>query len=182
MKTYVEEMTEGVAEAIAECIRRDKPGIVLKPITIHLIPYNDGEEFFITFPLWALWSMYISIQQIGLRATSILTAFGASTQLRRGGDSNPDVLQDAIYVLQDQLEIIHKFTAAAKPRPDKKEDLQCFTYTLLQQKRLTYAEAAAFASTVLQKQVSSDAWRMHITRWAEKRQLPKIGKQRRANN
>jgi len=50
-----------------------------------------------------------------------------------------------------------------------------FTYHLLDTEGITYEEAAAFASTALNKPIKRSAWRMRLARWAEAQGLPPPG-------
>ena len=54
-----------------------------------------------------------------------------------------------------------------------------FTYQLLRRKFLTREEAARFASTVLGKHYSTDAWRLAVDRWAAQLGRPPVEIRRR---
>ena len=82
-----------------------------------------------------------------------------------------ELADEDIARLQRYIEIIEQSRARASNTTD---DVLFLSYIRLRSKEITYEEAAHLASIMLKKQVSPDAWRMRVNRWAAKEGKPKI--------
>ncbi len=49
-----------------------------------------------------------------------------------------------------------------------------YTYIMLHNRRMTHNQAADLVSDALHKDVTKDAWRMRIKKWAERQELPPV--------
>jgi hypothetical protein len=56
----------------------------------------------------------------------------------------------------------------------KADALLCLTYVLVDQRQMTYSQAADLASRELNKRISSQTWRVRLRRWAKDQGLPLI--------
>jgi hypothetical protein len=72
------------------------------------------------------------------------------------------------------LEEIANETEGATPT----ERALSFTYVLLRKRLISYEDAAYIASQHLGKELTANAWRMKISRWAEKKGYPQVEQRR----
>jgi hypothetical protein len=117
-------------------------------------------------PLMTLWLMYDGIQRVGVISAGAFVRYGFYLAGRRKINQEQ---QDGILALLAGIADLAGTNAYAD---NTQESLLAFTYALLQGKELTYAEAAEFASFILEYLITADAWRLRVTRWATEHRLP----------
>jgi hypothetical protein len=164
----------------------DDHPIAAKPIRLTLVNTITGQEDTAhalwpeSIPLLAFWRIYDALHQIDLPAATAFVELGLYMAGERQHDPDNDEIMD----------ILNAFSHLKQGRHySKRSDrLLSLTYSLLNSEQLTYAEAATFASLILEdgkKSINPDTWRIRIARWAKEEGLPplqlKRGRPRREN-
>lgn len=152
----------------------------------------------ITMRLTAVWALMDAIQTIGLEQATGLALFGldmpawfreipveaVAPLVQQTLAGALAALTPAGWTKTKRGEIIFSPPPGSVEIPGATDDdrLLGFCYQLLRNKSITRAQAAALASWVRQKPVTTAAWRMRVDRWAASQSLPKVGlRQRRGH-
>jgi len=145
--------------------------------TLYIMP--DNERFFmkdvytggvrpLTIPYREFFALHQLIKSVGLegalKAAMYLTQ--VANELGLSGEQTQR--------LQNMLEAVNTYQG-----PDKEEDVLELTHTLLRRREVTHEEAADVASSLLGKRYSANAWRMKLSRWADKNGLTQVEQRKR---
>ncbi len=141
----------------------------------------------IEIPFILFWPVYQVGHQTGVREAKVIAALGAAVVLEFTEllpNSEPStVLESAIQFFD---ELFDKLFAFGIPEWKHKDDpILSFTYALLYHypDDVTWEAAAKYATVLLGRQddpITETAWRLRVTRWAERHHLPKIEKYQRS--
>ena len=154
--------------------------------TIALTRRNAGRTFTFPIPLFSFWKVYNALNTTkSNRWSDLITiielAGSMAGKLHREKYPDPDQALTEIWT-KLALDLSEKSLLETLEDPPEEEPVIGFTYRLLRARMLTRAQAAGFASALLRKkveEVSPDAWRVKVDRWAERNKQPPVGIRKR---
>lgn len=129
-----------------------------------------------TAPLLGLWGWFRAIRRIGAPMAASFVEFGLG--LAGQEDVEPPMHEFIVSLLNAFVEMA-EVTADSD---DIAEHVLGFTYALLRKQDLRPPEAAAFASGILHKPFTTEAWRRRVERWARANNLPQVEQRKRATD
>lgn len=139
--------------------------------TVTLTPLEGGPV--IEIPVMFAWLIVESINTIGIRGAVSTMLLGAMMF-----EPTPTI-GELIRINTASIERINAvISSIARAIPitgneSLEERAMAFTYSVIQQKALTWKEAAVFASLALDPLVVTEtAWRLRVRRWAEQQKKP----------
>lgn len=138
--------------------------------TFNLTDLETGEPYTIRPSVATLRSLYEATERWGLEQTLDVLLFGAASVKREVTERDARRLR----VILEGL--VNSPIGQSK---DLEEFALWRSYTWLLDKQITREQAAQYASDVLGRPITKDAWRMAVDRWAAKQHLPKVEYRRR---
>ena len=146
------------------------------PELVHVFPTDDGGLFFISLDLDLAWSAMEVIQQAGmehaLKFAAFVTAVNQATWNPRAPETPEEHAAQAAFVRasRQNLAVVIQSVFDGTPHYDAIEDrVLAFTHQLLVHKLISWDAAARFAAAKLGQPITSTAWRLRLTRWAERK-------------
>ncbi len=144
------------------------------------IPGEDALTQF-TIPMETVYRLYVFIHNIGYPTAMELIHFAGwlMKELLHAGVSDIDDTFEGFFFR------LAGYTDRGKKGIQSDEDLVLsFTYGRLAQKRITWEQAAAFATKELRSETpfTPDAWRMKVKRWQKRQGLPPVAMRQRHTN
>ncbi len=125
---------------------------------------ENGEPFTTEVSPELLWILYAIIDRWGKdRACDVLTA-GALLVKHELSDYDQRRLRAMIMEIE-AIRVLWR---------DQEEMVLFHTFRLLYEKKMSRRDAAEYASSILGRKISTDAWRKRVDRWAETREFPKV--------
>jgi hypothetical protein len=151
----------------------EKSNVWTKTVSIRRMPWTPGADpepagNVLETEIWALWAMYQAVRRIGVMLAAELIGVGITMASGKKGLS-----PEQFRMLEDIVEDFVGMGLGAMPQTtylpseSKVDNLLAFTYMLLEQKQITYTEAAQIASDELEEPITADAWRMRMNRWTQ---------------
>lgn len=160
----------------------------MKPISVQVFdPHRDSLVEF-KLPLWMLWLLYSSVYHLariggdivlpeaGIQRVAAIAGIGALIFPDPPVEVDAETLRSFETILNQMIDQIEQQVQPV----EQGDQVLVFTYALLQQKKLTYAEAATFATIALNlpEPIRPHAWLMRLSRWIDKHKLPRVGQRR----
>jgi hypothetical protein len=148
----------------------------LPPIVLFsMVEWDAGE---LSLPLDTAWSIY-EVMNISGFERSYHFARSVNTFAYIGERDKYKLINDEV-LLQMWESFADRFDVRTHPWEEHLDRVVHFTYVLLREKQINRSQAAEIASLLLEKPISTEAWRKRVDRWVEKHQLPKVGLPRRS--